>query len=627
MKSLLCSFVLILCPYYMVAQPNSEIVQQTNSDFSNGTTGWNFWTNDTGRGEFSVSEGRGQIKVIVPGQNVWSVGVSNPNITIEKGMSYKVDFTGMADPPIGVDCGLRLDDEPWTAYSGQRVFQLTNKFEEYSFTFTMTKETDRKAVFQIQCGGQAKSYIIFDNVKITKITNDKSTQRIFEKAVVKVSRSGGIPISPFAFGNCYHNWVDWAHDGRVGLKGSEEAVKALNLDVVVAANNQNDENVPELFDNAQIDKYIQYCRDVGAEPIMIVPVHGNNIDGGPTSAQMAADIVTYVNGTKDYGVTYWSVGCEVDIYDIFFERTNRKEELRVKSAQEYADIIKSYSQAMIDANNAVNSGIELKFVGPELGWRYLEGNDWLSPILDECKDYIDVVSIHAYGLDVKDLSPENIFNNINHFHGFIKDQKARIARHANPGTALAITEANVSWEWDPKIFPEGTLQYGPGTFYAAIWDADRMGAALEEGLWNFSFWTLAETLQAVEANNTVFGFIRTDQTKDPPTCILTPEYYAQQMVTTNFSGTAVIPENVPESMSVYASYDPEKAATKVLVINKTDVERILDLIVDDLSTQTIIFKPMSINIVTIADDEGTEYQLLEYTIKMADAGRPPKTAR
>jgi len=100
---------------------------------------------------------------------------------------------------------------------------------------------------------------------------------------VKITRAGGTPISPYAFGNNYFNWVDWNKDGMIGILGTEEPVKALRLNVVVGDNNQNDANTPQLFDQVQMDKYIQYCRAVGAEPIMIAPVYGNNVDGGPTS--------------------------------------------------------------------------------------------------------------------------------------------------------------------------------------------------------------------------------------------------------------------------------------------------------------------------------------------------------
>jgi hypothetical protein len=443
-------------------------------------------------------------------------------------------------------------------------------------------------------------------------------------ATVRISRSGGIPISPYAFGNCYFDWIDWNKDGMVGLKGSEKPVEALHLNVICCADNQKDANAPELFDNAQIDEYIRYCRAVGAEPIMFVPVYGNNVNGGPMTAQMAADIVTYVNGTKRYGVTYWSIGDEVDDYDLFFKR---KTGLPVSTAAEYAAVYKSYAKAMVDANAKAQSGIDIKFVGPELGNRYTADDDWLTTMLDECKDYIDVVSLHVYGFySVRDLSAENILKDVDRFRRFIEDTKTRIAAHARPGTPLAVTEANVTWQWDPKAYPAGTLKYGPGTFYAAVWDADRMGAALEAGLWNLSFWDLAETIQSVESKSTVFGFVLTDPSKNPPTYKLSPEYYAQWMVTNNFSGTTVVPSGVPDRMSVYASYDAKKAATVVLVVNKDSVQRTLTLEVDNLGPRTIDFPPLSINIVTIPDDEKAEHRVLEYTMKMAQAGLPPNVA-
>ncbi len=438
---------------------------------------------------------------------------------------------------------------------------------------------------------------------------------------VKIARAGGTPISPFAFGNDYYDWVDYHKDGSVGLKGTEEPVKALRLNVIVGANNHNDANKPYLFDKTEMDKFIKYCRAVGAEPIMIVPVYGNNVDGGPTSAQGAADIVTYINGTRKYGVKYWSIGCEVDIYDQFFKR---KTGLPVSTASEYAAVYKSYAQAMKAANAAAHSGVEIQFVGPELGWRYLEGNDWLSPMLDECKDYIDVVSIHAYGFSGRELTVEGALTDVDNFRRLVRDVKARVAQHARPGTPLAITEAAICYDWDPKLYTPETLKLGPRTFYAALWDADRMGAALEADLWTFAFWDLAEPVQMADTNT--FGFLLTDASKNPPTCQLTPEYYAQWMVNTNFSGTTVVPSGVPARMSVYASYDAKKAATAILVLNKDTSPRPLTLAVDDLKPRTITFAPMSINIVTILDEAAAEHCVLEYTRKMAEAGLPSKAS-
>lgn len=430
---------------------------------------------------------------------------------------------------------------------------------------------------------------------------------------VVIARSAGTPISPFAFGNNYFNWVDYNHDGLVGILGTEAPVKALHLNLLVGSNNQSDANAPELFDQAQIDRFVTYARAIGAEPLMIAPVYGNNVDAGPTSAQGAADLVTYVNGTKGYGVQYWTIGDEVDGYPQFFPNGG----YTITTAAQYCEVFKSYAQAMKAANAATGSGVELKFVGPELAWQYIPGHDWLSPFLDGCKDYIDVVSIHAYGFSANTLTLSGALNDVTNFRSFVAQEKALVAAHARPGTPLAITEANISYDWDPAKYTPDERNVGPGTFYAAMWDADRMGAALEANLWNFSFWELAETVQS--ASSSVFGFLQTDPSLTPPTYKETPEYHVQQMFNVSFTGTTVIPSGVPALMSVYASYDATKGSTAVMVINKDTVRKSLTLAVDNLTPQTLSFAAMSINIVTVPDDPAAKTQVNEYSAETAGA--------
>ncbi len=618
MRKQLIPAIFMFCCFSLSAQTGGTLVAQTNADFSRGSAGWQFWTVDSGKGDFAVKDGRGRVTISEPGRYPWSVCLSNPGIRIEQGRKYKVEFEAKSDPPLSADFELRLERDPWSSYSKQRVFELAGKIEAYSYTFVMRLPTDPRAVFQVMCGGQGKGVITFDNLRITDL--GLAAAHSTEKATVKIGRSGGTPISPYAFGNCYFNWVDWGKDGRVALKGTEEAVKALRLNLLPGDINMNDDNIAQLFDHAQMDTYIAYCRAVGAEPVMIVPVYGSNVDRGPTSAELAADIVTYMNGTRKYGVRYWCIGFEVDIYDQYY-KTNYP----VKTASEYAKIFKSYARAMRAANAAAKSGVELKLM-TELGWRYSPGNDWLSPLLDECRDDIDIVSIHAYGFAARDLSAEGVLADIEEFPRLVREVRGIVARHARPGTPLAITEANVCYDWDAKLYTPENRRVGPGTFYAAVWDADRMGAALEADLWNFSLWNLAEFDPAV-VGEAVFGVILTDPTKNPPALKFTPEYWAQWLVDNNFSGTTVVPSGAPDGVSVYASYDPKKAATAVLVINKDAAARTLTLAVDDLRPRTIECAPMSINIVSIPDGTADSYRLIEYTKVMADAGLPPRTAR
>lgn len=125
----------------------------------------------------------------------------------------------------------------------------------------------------------------------------------------------------------------------------------------------------------------------------------------------------------------------------------------------------------------------------------------------------------------------------------------------------------------------------------------------------------------------MFGALHTDSTVAPLGYAPTPEYYAQQMVTTSFSGTTVVPSGVPSGFSVYASYDAAKAATAVLVINKNSAASPLSLAVDSLARQTMTFDPLSINLVTIADDQDAGTHVVEYSADLADAGLGPKTLR
>jgi hypothetical protein len=344
------------------------------------------------------------------------------------------------------------------------------------------------------------------------------------------------------------------------------------------------------------------------------------------TAKIAGDIVTYINGTKKYGVKYWSIGDEVDLYDIFFNggpgSSNKKKDLPVSTMSQYADIYNSYAKAMVAANEKTGSGVELKFVGPELGARYLGANDWLGPMLDKCKDYIDVVSIHLYGFSARELTPQGALTDVDRYTQSVRDVKANIDKHGRPGTPLAITEANLCYDGEANLYTPEERKVGPGTFYAALWDADQMGVALNENLWTLAFWALAEPMQSASP----LAFIYTDPSKNPPTYKLTPEYYAQQLVATNFSGNMVIPSGAPEEMTVYASYDPKKAATAICVINKDTGKRTLKLSVDDLKPRTLKFAPMSINLVTIPDDASSPTRMLEYTQKMADAGLPPRAA-
>ncbi|MDP9149967.1 MAG: hypothetical protein M3O36_08525, partial [Myxococcota bacterium] len=340
-----------------------------------------------------------------------------------------------------------------------------------------------------------------------------------EAGAVTLSRSAApTPVSPFAYGQNYWNWVDWSHNGVTGLTGTEALVGALHLNVLRAGGINNDENTPQPFDAAQIDRYVAYCRRIGAEPILQAPIVANPIDGGATSARTAADMVTYANVTKGYGIQYWEIGNEPDSYDMYFDAGVPL------NAADHCALFSSYAAAMRAANGAAPGAPPLRLVGPDLAWKYIPGHDWLTPFLDGCKNDVDVVSVHRYPFSGAQLTPAAALADDARFRADVAVVRAIVQAHARPGTPLAITESNVSYDYAPAKYADAARPAEPGTFDAALWTADAVGVALESGLWSFALWNLGE-----RSGGSVLGFLVNAQP--------TPQYYALKLFSTNVTGT------------------------------------------------------------------------------------------
>jgi hypothetical protein len=435
-----------------------------------------------------------------------------------------------------------------------------------------------------------------------------------DAGVVSITREGGIPISPFAFGQNYWDWPDWVGDGNPGLKGTETRARALGLEVLRAGGNNNDENgpPPAIFDTSQLDAFVAYCRTIGAEPILQVPVLGD-VDGGIPTAQTAADMVTYANVTKGYGIRYWEIGNEPDIYSTAYDA-------RVPlTPGDLCTLYRAYVPAMKTANAAApDGGVPMTILGPELGYKYTAGMDYLTPFLDDCKDYIDIVSVHRYPFSggatpggAPAASISGALDDVTAYRNVLASLKATVRAHARPGTPLAITEANISYDYTPDSYTPAAMLAAPTTFYAGLWTADNLGASLESGLWTVAYWGIGET----SATGNVLGYLQDDQP--------VPVYYILQMVATAFRGTVVVPTGVPTGFSVYASYDAVAGSTAVLVLNKAAPPSRLSIAVDSLPPQAFDCPALSATLIRIPDGPGVATRVLRYTQDLADAGAAP----
>ncbi len=397
-------------------------------------------------------------------------------------------------------------------------------------------------------------------------------------------------IPPFAFGQNYWNWEPTWGDP---ITGTEGLVSAAGVKLIRSGGANNELQTPNVFSNAELDRFVAYCRTAGAQPILQVPLV-KDAAGLPASPQDAADMVTYANVTKGYGIKYWSIGNEPDLY------TTAALQPATYAAGDYCTSFKAYVTAMKAADPSI------QILGPELSWKYIPGNDWLTPFLDGCKDAVDIVSVHRYPFAPGATTIAAAFADAASFRAAVRALRANLDAHGMNAVPLAITEEHITYDGDPL---KSTLPASPQTFYAGIWVADVLGVALEEGLWTSAFWHIAD---AVTGWKLAFVLGTTPQ----------PSYYALALLATHFSGRMLAPTGVPPGFSVYASRDDAAGKSAVLVLNKTGAAAQLALTFDTQPGHTLGIAAQSMALAVFTDGAAAP-QIVRYTKDLADTGSPP----
>ncbi len=397
------------------------------------------------------------------------------------------------------------------------------------------------------------------------------------------------------------NYWCWSNYGNY-LRGTDGRVSALGLGVLRAGGHNNDTNASngfDPFDERQMDEFVAYCRRVGAQPILQVPLL-TNLQGGRATPQDAAEMVRYCNVTRGYGIRYWEIGNEPDLY-------SDQGDLPGYGVEQFCRDFNAFAAAM----KRVDPGIWI--LGPELSWRYFPqsgSNDWLTPFLSRCRGRFDVVAIHRYPFAATDSTIANAMNDVASFGSVVQGVRAQMAASGLAAVPLAITEANVSWDGDPA---HSTQSASPQTFYAGLWVADSLAAAIQQQLWAMCYWSLSEgwTLGFLEAGS---GGPR-------------PSYYAYQLVTSRL-GTTLLGATSPAGFSVYASRSASGDATSLIVINKNSTTNRETIDLSELPIASPVprsydFPSYSLSALSIPDD-GRAMSVWSYTKAMADAGQAPQ---
>ena len=330
---------------------------------------------------------------------------------------------------------------------------------------------------------------------------------------VALTVAGARDIPPFAFGQNYWNWEPtWGN----AVAGTEALVAAAGVRLVRAGGANNETQTPDRFTTAELDRFAAYVAAAGVEPVLQVSLT-KNAAGDPATVADAAEMVRYANVTKGYGIKHWSIGNEPDLY------TEQGLQPAGYTAADYCATFRTYAAAMKEVDPSI------VLLGPELSWKYISGNDWLTPFLDGCGDVVDVVSVHRYPFAPTETTVAAAFADPARFRQVVRALRANLDRHGLTGTPLAITEEHITYDGDPA---KSTRPASPQTFHAGLWVADVMGVALEEGLWTSAFWHIADA-----SDGWKLGFILGGTPQ--------PTYHAQQLVAAHFSGRILRPRSHP----------------------------------------------------------------------------------
>jgi hypothetical protein len=390
-------------------------------------------------------------------------------------------------------------------------------------------------------------------------------------ATISVSGAEPKPVSALFFGQNYWSWVPAWGDAVASV---ETQTKDLKLRFLRAGGANNDAQNPVPFSLSEIDDFVAFAKSVGAEPLLQVPLI-KNIAGAAATAQDAADLVTYVNVTKGYGIKYFSIGNEPDLYvDQSLKATGY-------DAVAFCTEFKAFATAM----RAVDSSIKL--VGPDLSWKYQGGaNDWLTPFLQNCGDVTDVVAIHRYPISPTACTPAAAYNDVDKYRQILTYVRGIMTATGQSNKPLAMTEANITWDGDPA---KSTMDASPGTFPAALWLADNLGVSLEAQLDSISYWSLSE--------GWTLGFFAGTKPR--------PAFHVLKLFSTQFGSQVLKVTGAPAGVTAYSGRDAATAKTSLFVVNKTNSPVELTVEFTGLTRSqpiTLSVSPLSLQLAVTPDD-------------------------
>ncbi len=379
---------------------------------------------------------------------------------------------------------------------------------------------------------------------------------------------------------------------------------------------------------AALDYFVQYARELGAEPMIELPIH-------PDDSSVAADWVRHCNVDKQEHVVYWTIGDEPDLYADKRAGT----EFAEYNVYHYINDFRLIYNAVKEVDPSV------LIMGPELAWRYTSSeDDWLTPFIQFDGDIVNMVSVHHYGsLKASQCNPGSVLDNVRHMQTLTRGLKSRIAINADVYIPLVITGGNVCIESTdntltakvtmtptpvvtvvaaknatPTATPKPAEDSGPNSFWAAVWVAEQAGTLMKDHM-PMAFYSYL-------GGNGALDFFNSTGAK--------PDYWALRLMSSYMKGKVIWAQVQNGNASVYATQDTKTKDVTLLIMNKGSNyyhPKILlnakesEISVDAGLNQTFDYEIpyYSIAVLRIKADKSHDEAVL-YTKKMAQAGKPPE---
>ena len=344
----------------------------------------------------------------------------------------------------------------------------------------------------------------------------------------------------------------WAPSYGASVAGTEAKIAALAPPLIRIGCYNNDANVPDPFDHAELDKAAAYARATGAELILQVPLLATSTGARPTGAD-AAEMVSYANVSKGYAIKYVSIGNEPDLYPDQGGLTDPEAQPAVPGYThgQYCTEARAFAAAI----KGVDPTIQI--VGPDLGYKYQpsfgSSFDWLTPILEDCGDVFDIVAIHRYPFESLAVTTDLAAADRHAFRAVIEDVRQRMAAAGAGAKPLAITEANLAYIASPTGNADGSLL---GTVPHGLWLVDFLATSAELGLWTATVFHIAGP------DEFALGLLGL-----PPDHAPRPTYHALALYAAHAGSIMLDVTSDRADVHAYASRDDASAVTHVIAVN------------------------------------------------------------